>query len=92
MVPETTSRPRLAAGCRWGAPADGAERMLLFPEGAIRLQGTGREIVQRCDGEHTVQQIIEEMQRLYTAGDPVRIEDEVGNFLRQLHQKRIIDF
>jgi len=89
--PERTSRPRLATGCRW-AEANGAERMLLFPEGAIRLQGTGREILERCDGQRTVQEIVEEMQKLFCAGDPARIHEEVGNFLQQLHQKRIVDF
>lgn len=89
--PEITCRPRLATGCRW-AEADGAERMLLFPEGAIRLQGTGRAILELCDGQRTVEQIVGELQKLYRAGDPVRIQEEVGNFLQQLHQKRIIDF
>jgi len=89
--PQAMSCPRLAAGCRWAA-ANGAERMLLFPEGAIRLQGTGREILERCDGQRTVEQIVGELQKLYSAGDPARIQEEVGNFLQQLHQKRIIDF
>ncbi|HZP64362.1 MAG TPA: pyrroloquinoline quinone biosynthesis peptide chaperone PqqD [Terriglobales bacterium] len=88
---QTSSRPRLAAGCRW-APANGPERMLLFPEGAIRLQGTGREILERCDGERTVEQIVQELQGLYSGGDPVTIGQEVGKFLHQLHQKRIVDF
>jgi len=89
--PESTIRPRLAAGCRW-AEADSAERMLLFPEGAIRLLGTGREILERCDGQRTVEQIVDELQELYSTGDPARIQEEVGKFLQQLHQKRIIDF
>lgn len=91
MVPESTSRPRLAAGCRW-AEANGAERMLLFPEGAIRLQGTGREILERCDGQRSVQQIVEELQTLYSAGDPAQIQAEVTGFLERLQQKRIVDF
>jgi len=91
VQPETTSRPRLAAGCRW-AEANGAERMLLFPEGAIRLQGTGREILERCDGQRTVEQIVGELQQLYCAGDPARIEAEVASFLQQLHRKRIVDY
>ena len=85
------SRPHLAAGCRW-ADANGAERMLLFPEGALRLQGTGREILERCNGEHTVQQIVVELQTLYSGADPARIQQEVSNFLQQLQQKRIVDF
>lgn len=88
---ENSSHPRLAVGCRW-ADANGEERMLLFPEGAIRLQGTGRAILEYCDGHRTVQQIVEEMQKTYTAADPVRIQQEVATFLQQLHKKRIVDF
>ncbi len=87
---ETSSRPHLAAGCRW-APANGPERMLLFPEGAIRLQGTGREILERCDGQRTIEQIVKELQNLYSGGDPAVIREEVGKFLQQLQQKRIVD-
>ena len=91
MTLETTSRPRLSPGCRW-AEANETGRVLLFPEGAIRFEGTGREILERCDGQRTVQQIIEELQQKYSAGDPARIEEDVRNFLRQLHQRRIVDF
>jgi pyrroloquinoline quinone biosynthesis protein D len=89
--PQTTCRPCLAAGCRW-ADANGAERMLLFPEGAIRVQGTGREILERCDGQRTVEEIVDELRKLYSAADPIQIQQEVGNFLQQLHQKRIINW
>jgi len=89
--PENAVRPRLAAGCRWG-DSQGNERMLLYPEGAMRLQGTGREILERCDGQRTVEQMVEELQRLYSAGDHARIREEVGAFLERLQQKRIVDF
>jgi pyrroloquinoline quinone biosynthesis protein D len=89
--PENTARPRLAAGCRW-ADADGEERNLLFPEGAIRLRGTGRHILELCDGERTLEQIIHELQARYGAGAPTRIADDVSSFLEQLQQKRIVDF
>jgi pyrroloquinoline quinone biosynthesis protein D len=90
-APQSTAQPRLAAGCRWAAE-EGEDRTLLFPEGAIRLGGTGRAILERCDGEHTVQQIVQELQVRYNVGDPARIAADVGNFLQDLHQKRIVDF
>ncbi|MGH9500654.1 MAG: pyrroloquinoline quinone biosynthesis peptide chaperone PqqD [Terriglobales bacterium] len=90
-APDKNSKPRLAAGCRW-AEANGSERMLIFPEGALRLQGTGREIMERCDGERSVQQIVQELQAQYKTGDGARIAQEVGSFLETLHQKRIVDF
>jgi len=89
--PESSSKPRLAAGCRWAAD-EGEDRTLLFPEGAIRLRGPGRDILERCDGERTVQQIVQELQVQYRAGDPARIANDVGNFLQELHHKRIVDF
>jgi pyrroloquinoline quinone biosynthesis protein D len=85
-----TSKPRLAAGCRWAEP-NGPERILLYPEGALRLRGTGRDILERCDGRHTVQQIIDELHQQYQVANPARIEEEVGAFLERLQQKRIVD-
>lgn len=89
--PDNTSRPRLAAGCRW-AEANGTERMLLFPEGAIKLQGTGRAILERCDGQRTLQQIIDDLQSAYSGVDPARIHSDVESFLEQLHRRRIVDY
>ena len=89
--PDDGSRPRLAAGCRWADP-NGAEGMLLYPEGAIRLQGTGRDILERCDGQRTLQQIVTDLQRQYGAAHPARIQEEVGRFLEQMNQKRIVDY
>lgn len=89
--PNENSKPRLAPGCRW-AEANGAERMLMFPEGALRLQGTGREILERCDGQRSVQQIVEELQAQYKTGDRGRIQQEVSDFLKSLQQKRIVNY
>ncbi|MFZ0287112.1 MAG: pyrroloquinoline quinone biosynthesis peptide chaperone PqqD [Terriglobales bacterium] len=90
-APNQNSKPHLAAGCRW-AEANGAERMLMFPEGALRVQGTGREILERCDGQRSMQQIVEELRAHYQAADSSRIEREVSDFLQSLQQKRIVDF
>ena len=35
---------------------------ILFPEGAIKLQGTGRQVLERCDGQRTFGEIIAELQ------------------------------
>lgn len=88
---DSGSKPRLAPGCRW-AEASGAERMLMFPEGALRLQGTGREILELCDGQRSLAQIVEALRMQYKSGDGDRIELEVSSFLESLQQKRIVDF
>jgi pyrroloquinoline quinone biosynthesis protein D len=90
-APGKESKPRLAPGCRW-AESNGAERMLMFPEGALRLQGTGREILERCDGQRRLEQIVEELHAKYPGGDAARIEREVAGFLESLQRKRIVDY
>ncbi len=88
--PDESSQPRLAAGCRWSG--QGENRTLLFPEGALRLQDTGRAILERCDGSRTFQQIVEELRTQYGVADPARIRADVSSFLERLQQKRVVDF
>jgi pyrroloquinoline quinone biosynthesis protein D len=88
--PEDSRQPRLAAGCRWGGTEE--NRVILFPEGAIKLQGTGRQVLERCDGQRTFGQIITELQSQFGDADPAKVRDDIGNFLEQLRQKRIVDY
>jgi pyrroloquinoline quinone biosynthesis protein D len=88
--PSDASRPRLAAGCRWGGTDD--SRAILFPEGAIKLQGTGRQVLERCDGQRTFGDIIRELQSQFAEADPSKIRDDIGMFLEQLQKKRIVDY
>jgi len=88
--PEDSSQPRLATGCRWGGTEQ--DRMVLFPEGAIRLQGTGLQILERCDGQRTFGQIIEELQAQFSVADPAKVRADISQFLEQLQHKRIVDY
>ncbi len=92
--PVDSSQPRLAAGCRWGPSKTGAEqeRMILFPEGAIKLQGTGRLVLERCDGQRTFGEIIAELQKEFGTTDPEKIRADISIFLEQLQKKRIVDY
>jgi pyrroloquinoline quinone biosynthesis protein D len=89
-APTDTSQPRLAAGCRWGGTE--TDRVILFPEGAIKLQGTGRQVLERCDGQRTFGQIISELQKEFGMTDPEKIRGDIGIFLEQLQKKRIVDY
>jgi len=91
MAPPTdSSQPRLAAGCRWGGTEE--NRMILFPEGAIKLQGTGRQVLERCDGQRTFGEIIAELQKEFGTTDPAKIRADISIFLEQLQRKRIVDY
>jgi pyrroloquinoline quinone biosynthesis protein D len=88
--PDDSSQPRLAAGCRWGGAEQ--DRVILFPEGAIKLQGTGRQVLERCDGQRTFGQIIAELQAQFGDANPEKVRADITQFLEQLRHKRIVDY
>jgi len=90
MKPELTAVPRLAAGVRLNENSQ--PRMLLMPERALRLNGPSLEIVQLCDGRHTVQQIAEKLHALYSKAEPERVTNDLLGYLALLHDQRAIDF
>ena len=91
MTPELTATPRLAPGVRLNEKSQ-LPRTLLMPERALRLNGPSLEIVQLCDGQHTVQQIAEKLHALYSKAEPQRITDDLLGYLALLHDQRAIDF
>jgi pyrroloquinoline quinone biosynthesis protein D len=91
MKPDLTATPRLAPGVRLNDKSQ-LPRTLLMPERALRLNGPSLEIVQLCDGNHTVQQIVDKLHALYSKADPQRITDDLLGYLALLHDQRAIDF
>lgn len=87
---DLTSKPRLAPGVRLGE--NQGQRVLLMPERALRLNGPSLEIVERCDGTHSVQQIVTELQQLYSKADPAKVEQDILGYLQLLLKERALDF
>jgi pyrroloquinoline quinone biosynthesis protein D len=90
-APEPNSFPRLAAGCRLNEKSL-QPRVLLLPERALRLNGPSLEIVERCDGKHTVQQIITDLQKIYAKAKPEKVEQDILGYLALLRDQRALDF
>ncbi|HVO56472.1 MAG TPA: pyrroloquinoline quinone biosynthesis peptide chaperone PqqD [Dongiaceae bacterium] len=90
MSIEPHSRPQLAAGVRLGESQ--GHRMLLMPERALRLNGPSLEIVTRCDGKHSVAQIVAELQKLYSKAEPHKVEQDILGYLQLLKDQRALDF
>jgi coenzyme PQQ biosynthesis protein PqqD len=63
-----------------------------MPERSLRLNGPSLEIVERCDGKHTVQQIITDLQQLYSKAEPKKVESDILDYLTRLHDQRALDF
>jgi Coenzyme PQQ synthesis protein D (PqqD) len=58
----------------------------------LRLQGTGREILERCDGQHSLLQIVQELQTTFSESDPEKIRSDVFIFIERLQQKGVVSF
>jgi pyrroloquinoline quinone biosynthesis protein D len=89
-LPSEASQPRLAPGCRWSM--QGEQRVVLFPEGMIRVEGSGLNILELCDGQNSVQQIVANLAERYEKADSEKIMQDVSTFLEALHRKRIVDY
>jgi coenzyme PQQ biosynthesis protein PqqD len=82
-------RPRLAPGVRLHFDKARDAWVLLGPERVIETEGPASEILRRCDGTHTVAQIVDELALLYTA-DRSEIEGDVTDMLAELALKRML--
>ena len=91
MMPELNSRPRLALGCRLNEKGQ-PSRVLHMPEKALRVNGPSLEIIERCDGQRTVQEIISDLQRLYSKAEPEKVEADILAYLALLRDQRALDF
>jgi pyrroloquinoline quinone biosynthesis protein D len=84
------SRPRLARGCRLRQQT-GGDSVLLMPERALKINGTGLRILQLSDGR-TVDEILTALASEFPAQSPANLEAGAMQFLERLHEKRAIDF
>src|ERR1700685_4418027 len=80
------SRPALRAGCRL-SPASNPESLLLIPEGALKLHGPSRKILELCDGQRTIDEIVAELGQTFPSADRERMAAEVTGFLQRLQEK-----
>jgi len=61
--------------------------VLLYPEGIVKLNVTGGEILRRCDGKTSVAELIDQLALSYNASDVDAIRNGVLNFLEVSHGK-----
>ena len=90
MKPDLDAKPRLAPGVHMN-DKNQQPRMLLMPKGGLRLSGPSLEIVQMCDGQHTVQQIAETLHTLYAKAEAERITTDLLSYLELLHKQNAIE-
>jgi pyrroloquinoline quinone biosynthesis protein D len=89
QTPGLPDRPRLASGVRLHFDTTRNAWVLLGPERIIETEGPASEILRRCDGTRTVDQIVDELAALYTA-DRTEIAGDVTDMLAELMAKRML--
>ena len=76
---EAEAVPRIARGHRMQFEPAQDCHVLLYPEGMITLNPSAAEILQRCDGERSVQAICDDLSAAFDGAD---VTGDVHEFLR----------
>lgn len=82
------SRPRLARQARLRVDDARGERLLLYPERALRLNATAAAIVELCRGELDVAAMAARLRE--ACGGREAIEEDVLAFLRALEERGLL--
>jgi coenzyme PQQ biosynthesis protein PqqD len=81
-------RPKVAPMARLQWDARGGKHMLLSPERGLALNPTATRIVELCNGERTVAEIVEQLAE--GQSDRERVERDVVAFLERLHARALL--
>jgi coenzyme PQQ biosynthesis protein PqqD len=63
------TRPRLATGARLQYDEVREEHVLLVPEGVVRLNPTAAAVLELCDGERSLEEIVDTLSERYEGAD-----------------------
>ncbi len=63
------THPRLVTGARLRYDDVREEHLLLIPEGAVRLNATAAEVLELCDGERSLDDIVGALSARYDGAD-----------------------
>jgi pyrroloquinoline quinone biosynthesis protein D len=81
------TRPRLVTGARLRYDEVREEHLLLVPEGAVRLNPTAAAVLELCDGERTVDDIVGVLTVRYDGAD---VSDDVRELVNGMAEKGLL--
>lgn len=79
--------PRLPPGVRLQHDDVRDERLLVFPEGVVKLSATAAEVLALCDGVRTKAEILAELVQRYPEAD---LAADVDELLQGLAQRGLV--
>jgi pyrroloquinoline quinone biosynthesis protein D len=87
---EKGTRPRLTRKVRLKLDPIEKQFVLLYPERGMKLSDSAAEILQRCDGERTVEKIASELASM--TGAPLAVvRQDVVTFVEQMRTRGIVE-
>jgi len=81
------TRPRLVTGARLRYDEVREEHVLLVPEGVVRLNPTAAEVLELCDGERSLDDIVGALAARYDGAD---LGDDVQELVDALAQRGLV--
>jgi pyrroloquinoline quinone biosynthesis protein D len=81
------TRPRLAIGARLQYDEVREEHVLLVPEGAVRLNPTAAEVLELCDGERSLDEIVDTLSTRYEGSD---LRDDVQGLVDGMTERGLL--
>jgi pyrroloquinoline quinone biosynthesis protein D len=81
------TRPRLVTGARLRYDEVREEHLLLIPEGAVRLNPTAAEVLELCDGERSLEDIVGALSARYVGAD---VRGDVLELVDAMAQKGLV--
>lgn len=75
------TRPRLASGVRLRRDEVRGRTVLLFPEGMLALNETAVAVLELCDGERSLSDIVRELGSRYSGAD---VRDDVEQLVSRI--------
>ena len=81
------TRPRLVTGARLQYDDVREEHVLLVPEGAVRLNSTAAEVLELCDGERSLDEIVGTISERYEGAN---LRDDVQGLVDGLTQRGLV--
>jgi pyrroloquinoline quinone biosynthesis protein D len=81
------TRPRLVTGARLRYDEVREEHLLLIPEGVVRLNPSAAEVLELCDGERSLDEIVGALSARYEGVD---VRDDVLELVGAMAQKGLV--
>ena len=81
------THPRLVTGARLRYDEVREEHQLLIPEGVVRLNPTAAEVLELCDGERSLDDIVGALSQRYDGAD---LRDDVLELVEAMAQRGLV--